>query len=293
MWIVTPQSCRSALASVDSILESGWRFEALERFVMWRGKQRLAKSWRRACAKAGWISLLCGQMSEPSKAQRGVDEWILSLRATPANRSAWQAKDSPTKTQDTCGQTLPASSGKYVQGLLFSKTSKDTSNEDSTKSSRICTNWGSMRSGVFIPRPKPEHPTDGIASSSWPTAIAGDAKSCRAAGYPTDSGRNPGTTLTDACRQWPTPSANSYGSNQGGAAGRVGPVRLSLNSMAKVWPASSHEHGPQAQKEIGKTSRKSSGLQLNPSFVVWLMGFDHGWTSLEPWATPSVRNKLT
>lgn len=31
----------------------------------------------------------------------------------------------------------------------------------------------------------------------------------------------------------PTPSASSYGSNQGGAAGRVGPVRHSLNSMAR------------------------------------------------------------
>lgn len=36
----------------------------------------------------------------------------------------------------------------------------------------------------------------------------------------------------------PTPSASPYGSNQGGAAGRVGPVRHSLHSMAKhgTWP---------------------------------------------------------
>ena len=37
---------------------------------------------------------------------------------------------------------------------------------------------------------------------------------------------------------FPTPSASSYGSNRGGAAGRVGPVRHSLNSMATSgdWP---------------------------------------------------------
>lgn len=44
-------------------------------------------------------------------------------------------------------------------------------------------------------------------------------------------------------RQWPgsramaallpTPAANSYGSNQGGAAGRTGPVRPSLDSMVR------------------------------------------------------------
>jgi hypothetical protein len=36
----------------------------------------------------------------------------------------------------------------------------------------------------------------------------------------------------------PTPSAVSYGSNQGGGMGRVGPVRLSLETMARrqMWP---------------------------------------------------------
>lgn len=37
---------------------------------------------------------------------------------------------------------------------------------------------------------------------------------------------------------WPTPSASSYGSNRGGAAGRVRPIRHSLASMARSgeWP---------------------------------------------------------
>ena len=36
----------------------------------------------------------------------------------------------------------------------------------------------------------------------------------------------------------PTPSASPYGTNQGGAAGRVGPVRPSLQTMARkmMWP---------------------------------------------------------
>lgn len=35
---------------------------------------------------------------------------------------------------------------------------------------------------------------------------------------------------------WPTPATSRYGSNQGGGAGRVGPVRPSLDSLAKLWP---------------------------------------------------------
>ena len=35
---------------------------------------------------------------------------------------------------------------------------------------------------------------------------------------------------------WPTPTATSGGYNQGGAAGRKGPIRLSLESIARHWP---------------------------------------------------------
>ena len=43
---------------------------------------------------------------------------------------------------------------------------------------------------------------------------------------------------------FPTPSASSYGSNQGGAAGRVGVVRHSLESMARnrMWPTRGMSH---------------------------------------------------
>ena len=45
----------------------------------------------------------------------------------------------------------------------------------------------------------------------------------------------------------PTPSASSYGTNQGGAAGRVGPVRPSLETMARhnLWPTpQAYSHSP-------------------------------------------------
>lgn len=41
----------------------------------------------------------------------------------------------------------------------------------------------------------------------------------------------------------PTPAATPYGSNRGGAAGRVGPVRHSLDSLAKLFPTPTARDG--------------------------------------------------
>ena len=59
---------------------------------------------------------------------------------------------------------------------------------------------------------------------------------------------------------FPTPSSSSYGTNQGGAAGRVGPVRESLETMAR--------------RETAKTGR------LNPAWVATLMGFPSTWLDI-------------
>jgi DNA (cytosine-5)-methyltransferase 1 len=85
----------------------------------------------------------------------------------------------------------------------------------------------------------------------------------------------------------PTPTAQSYGSNQGGAMGRCGPVRYSLQSMAKrgLWPTPT-VHGNHNRKGLSPdsgdglaTAVKASvdGGQLNPTWVEWLMGFPSGW----------------
>ena len=100
----------------------------------------------------------------------------------------------------------------------------------------------------------------------------------------------------------PTPAASEYGSNQGGAAGRVGKVRPSLQHMARhnQWPTptvgDSKSAGSRntenskakpgisltdAVKNDGGTGRTEDGGQLNPEWVEWLMGFPPGWTALE------------
>lgn len=114
---------------------------------------------------------------------------------------------------------------------------------------------------------------DGLetAVKRWPTPKAQDANSCGAQPNLTEAVRMWPTpcardhkgitsphrhlqTLPDAVL-WPTPTASTYGSNQGGANGRTGKVRLSLEAL-----------------------NKSDGQVLNPNWVECLMGFPAGWT---------------
>ena len=274
MWILVPRVSLSAQASADWTSPPKWSLELAES-VTWRGKQRASSSWHRAWKKGGWIRRLFTRMPEPSMADRGVAEWISSLPVTRASRSASLAKDLQKPTQGTSGQTSSGSSVRYSQPSLFSRTSKDTSSEASELSSVTLTNWGSMRSGEFIQLPKPDTRTVATGSSSWPTAVAGDSKSCGAAGYSTASGRHSGTTLTDASRQWATPTARDY--KDGADPSPNAPTNALL--------------GRQAPRVTGQMSPSSTGRRLNPWFVELLMSFPAGWTVCEHSETLSAQRK--
>lgn len=109
---------------------------------------------------------------------------------------------------------------------------------------------------------------------------------------------------------WPTPSATPYGTNQGGAAGRAGPVRPGLDGLARTWPTPSardwrsglaseetHARNSQPLNEVAcrtilpdptietdgsvflpSDQNSPPRSQLNPAFVEWLMGWPEGWT---------------
>jgi hypothetical protein len=119
---------------------------------------------------------------------------------------------------------------------------------------------GMTRSGTASRRPQSVPLTSVTESSSWPTPTvggnynragaspkAGDGLSTAVARWPTPQAYShgpdsnpPGITKLDieVRGMYPTPAATSYGTNQGGAAGRVGKVRPSLETMAQhnLWP---------------------------------------------------------
>ncbi len=166
------------------------------------------------------------------------------------------------------GGSSQGSLGNYDPATSSLRTSQLSLLEDSTSSLRTLPRAGSMRNGTIYRR-RPLAPlTDATASGSLPT-----------------------------------PAAVSYGSNQGGAAGRVGPVRHSLESMARhnLWPtpkASDSSRDPSQATRWGPGNSQRSNLKdalryrqseagepttgsLNPTWVEWLMGFPLGWTDCE------------
>ncbi len=244
MWIYLPTqpSSPSAPESEDSILESDWRFQALERSVSWRGKQRVAKSWHRAWKKGGWLPRLFGRMSRPSTAQRGVDAWILSLRATHANPSPVQEPAKELKTLDTSGLRSSASSENVGQLSLFSKMSKDISPRDFVKSSKISWNWGSMRSGVFTQLPKPDLRSAETECSSWRTPAERDHKGVTQDQEKAEMHLANGQQLhlNDQACHWPTPIVGDahLSSTPEAAARRIAEGKTTLSRVvdAKAWP---------------------------------------------------------
>lgn len=108
---------------------------------------------------------------------------------------------------------------------------------------------GTMRAGACYLRPtlEPSTSESGCGSGpNWPTPRASCSRSqgeARENAYLGGVGGLDYTLSTVVIAEErrsliPTPSAQSYGSNRGGAAGRVGPERHSLESMASrgLWP---------------------------------------------------------
>ncbi len=61
---------------------------------------------------------------------------------------------------------------------------------------------------------------------------------------------------------YPTPTASSYGTNQGGAAGRVGKIRPGLETMARkgLWPTPTASVANGGMRDLDKTK---NGLNLH------------------------------
>jgi len=102
----------------------------------------------------------------------------------------------------------------------------------------------------------------------------------------------------------PTPTAQSYGTNKGGAAGRIGKERMSLNTMAarNMWPTPCARDWKDSPGQKFRENRDHSKLamqvysqdnggQLNPRWVEWLMGYEIDHTELNALGIAWFRSK--
>lgn len=152
------------------------------------------------------------------------------LGASRARTSASPARAPASRESDpACGPTWRGWLAKYDPDSSTWRTAQQSFIEDSGECLETFPRWGMTRGGLLWERP----------------TLA------------------PLTSAIDSGSLLPTPTAQSYGSCQGGSAGRDGQKnRPSLHTMAKAM-----------------------GGQLNPEFVEWVMLWPIGWTALEPLGT--------
>jgi hypothetical protein len=241
------------------------------------------------------LAFQSGTTSAPSTAEPGVAISTSSRAGFHARISVAQGHaPGSLEAARACGRSLRASLARY--GLQWSswRTPRTCGRADSLPSSAILPAWGMTLAGecwglgTSAPRigdtecgllPSPLA-TDGPARCGGKNARAGKRLTKQAirewlvlpSPRASDADKGGRGDLLQAWRgnsnshfSLPTPTAVPYGNNRGGAAGRVGAVRPSLEALLG---------GPRI------------------SFREWMMGWVIGWTALEPLAMDRFREWL-
>lgn len=283
MWLHVPRELLSASAPASEGSTSASSTPA--EWSLWctsSGKPSLRPALWPGWKKRSWHKLLSGTTCAPSTLDRGVDSWISSLAERHARTSAWPGS-APDSTESGAG------------------CSSSTSASPSSVRPRFSSGRTSLEQLALFPA---------SASTSRIEATAAHGPSfVRVTLEPPTN--EPGSSC------WPTPSASTYGNNRGGAAGRVGPIRQSLEGEARDWAREnlwatasardwkSGEHSeatgrrnarPLSEEAWAWAHSRLSALTskggreclqydptlhrlcLTPAFVEWLMGWPEGWT---------------
>ena len=163
----------------------------------------------------------------------------------------------------------------------------------------------------------PKRPMLAGAVALWPTATSSIDSGFAA--YSTESGRHPGTTLTDAANGlWATPNAGDYKTGASdlpsrkqkalprdvARAGRLAPDSPSTSGKPADWPTpdvgavtggrsarGKSKPGRQSTEAAAKTEGQRGSL--NPAWVSQLMGFPLGWLAASPPDTVARRLKAS
>lgn len=192
-----------------------------------------------------------GTTCEPSTGDHGAEQLTLSLEGSPARTSARRVKvrDLPEPVVDfgsRCSESL-ARSGLRLSGR---KTVRYCGPVASAPSYKDLPAWGMTVDGEW-----------------WELATLVRHIDASDSGY------------------LPTPAANSYGTNHGGAAGRTGKVGPSLETMARhdMWPT------PTAGDSKSSGSRNTAQSKAHPGVSLTDAVRQDGGRGRQ-WATPTARD---
>lgn len=215
------------------------------------------------CQKVTFTELPSGTMSKHYEA-KCCRASTSSLEVFHARTLVWQVLEKAWQESEVdFSSRLSGSQKKYVRLLCFSKTSQQLELEDFERSSEHLPKSGMTVDGrVFLPQAL-ELPTKGKDGSYLPTITASSY------GTQTNPNADPRPSLETMARKnlWPTPTV--HGNYQNKKQGKSHLIGLAT-----------------AVKETNTT-----GGQLSPMWVEWLMGYQTGHTELKPWAMEWFHNK--
>jgi hypothetical protein len=262
-WLYLPKACRISVCAAEEeglTLESDWRFQVLAASATWRGKHLPWQRWLRLSKRALWMTRLCGAMPPPSTANLGVAEWLASLAERPVRTSA--------------------SPGSALGSTENAPGSSSSSSASSASASR---NGSSGRTSgaqllLFPPSSPPSKPRA--------TAAPGPAF-VRVTLAP--------LTSAPASSCWPTATAQRSGNNRGGAAGRVGPVRPSLDSLAtmvaaRLWSTPRASPNENRNTKPAPSHGVTYGRTLSGDAILWATATARDWKSGEHSEATERRN---
>ena len=236
MWLHCPWF-RSAREAADSTKESeplsddmaSW----LARRCTWRGKHSEPRTWSARWRRGGWMRLLSGPISGflDSKNLTGFSNWLAQSSSQPdfpALRGARPDSARASKTSDGSGTTSLGSFATYDPASSRWNAPQASLLAGSNTFSGPWPKSGSMRNGIVFERP---------TSAPRIRELAGGAS----------------LPVSDSSGCYPTPTASTYGTNQGGSAGRTGPVRESLETWARqTWATPTAKDSDDPVSEWGR-----------------------------------------
>lgn len=252
MWLHVPKSACSTLPAAPEC----WEMPSLERWqslasnavlhVTSSGQPKPQPASWRGWQRRAWVTRLSGTMLTRSTADRGVESWIASLRATRVNRSANPVADVGSGILATFGQRFIASSAKRCQASCSWRMSQGTFLSAGNEPYGSWRAWATALRRDCLRRRKSAHHTAGSGCScsvNWPTPDAMGGGKIRRGGnrngelllqgaaqnWPTtrredaeNCGNHPGATdsLTRVTANWPTPQATDEKRDRMGIAAK-------------------------------------------------------------------------
>ena len=215
-----------------------------ELFVTWRGKPIASKSLFTVCKKVGLTKLLSGMTLRPFLTKIGMDEWILSLPASPASLSVARDSERPRTMKDGSGRALRRSLAIYDRNGYFLRMSEGYYQQTlDGPLEKFSGDWpvsGTMSNGTVSELRMSEHPTEENESSSWRTPGAElDHHDRGSMEYSQERVRKGyKVSIADQAKSWPTPKVqNACSPVEHGQGGR------DLQTEVSMWPT------PTAQDE--------------------------------------------